>query len=180
MKLYETVADMATVNDWIEENAEAILAAGGELPPELQELLELAEGQFQEKVERVAFYIRRLEGEEGIIAAEIKRLQDRAKVKANAVKGLKEYLQRSMQAAGETKIERPLITVAIQKSPPSVSSALDLEKPWDRVLAANHGLLREKTAYSIDSKVALEIYRAGKELPAGITVVTTNTHLRIR
>jgi uncharacterized protein (UPF0335 family) len=177
MKLYEATADMATVNDWIAEHEEEIIAAGGELPPELQELLDLAEGQLAEKVERVAFYIRRLEGEEQIIKDEISRLQNRAKVKANSVKGLKEYLQRCLEGAGETKIERPLITVAIQKSPPSVHCGADLENPESR--RALGAYVREKITWSLDAKKVLEIHKAGGELPSSITVVT-NTHLRIR
>lgn len=168
---------MATVNDWIAEHEEEIIAAGGELPPELQELLDLAEGQLAEKVERVAFYIRRLEGEEQIIKDEISRLQNRARVKANSVKGLKEYLQRCLEGAGETKIERPLITVAIQKSPPSVVSTLTAET--DLEWLEQIGLAKKKITRTLDSRLVLERFKAGEQLPDGITVVT-NTHLRIR
>src|SRR5690606_22994620 len=60
LKLYEHVDQYQVVLDWIEEHAAEIEAAGGVLPPELEELLDQAEGALQEKVERVALVIQNL------------------------------------------------------------------------------------------------------------------------
>lgn len=180
LKLYEATDALATVREWIEEHADEILAAGGELPPELAELVDLAESQFEAKVERVGLFIREQEATADGIEGEAKRLLARASTHRNVVTGLKAYLKRQMEAAGRDKVERPLITAALQRnSQPSVRLAdgCTLDQPETREALGD--LCVPHVSYQLDRAAIVQRHKAGTPLP-DILSVETGRHLRLR
>ena len=70
MRLYEATAQLRQVQDWIDANEDVIRANGGALPDEAVALLDAAEGDFAEKVERVALKVKALEAENARLLAE--------------------------------------------------------------------------------------------------------------
>lgn len=126
MKLYEAAEALAIVEELIEEHAELIAAAGGDLMavPEIAELLEQAEGDFKKKAQNVALFILDVEARSAASAAEAKRLRARAASLEAKADGLKRfYLLRQMQAAGFTKLECELVNIRRQmNSQPTVRS----------------------------------------------------------
>lgn len=175
MKLYESVAALAIVTEWLEES-------GGELTPEITELLDAAEGDFEAKVERVALYIKTLDAEAAAIKAEEQRLAARRKARENGADRIRTYLENWMTAAGKESVKTPLVTAAIQNNPPSVVCELDDEALVE--LAENgFSYVTAKTVVSLDKKAILadakqvDGYQAA--LPTGIRVQQTRS-LRIR
>jgi hypothetical protein len=173
--LYETVNALAIVTEWLDES-------GGEITPEIEDLLAEAEGDFTTKAERVALYIRSLDAEAEAIKAEEARLAARRKVRENGAERLKGYLHRWIEAAGRDSVKTPLITAAIQTNPPKVEC--DLQE-GDLVELGANGLSYVKSTevitISLDKKAILADHKAGtlQGLPAGIRV-TQSTSLRIR
>lgn len=175
--LYERTAALQIIEEWISENEESILAAGGEMPPELEALLNAAELDFKEKVERVALFVRELAATAKAIGEEEKRIASRRKAKEAAAERLEEYLRRNMEAVGQTRIEGLLCTVAVQANPPSVLCANPeaLYDDWAGLLVKRV----ETVTYQIERAEVLRRAKEGLELPDGLAVVH-GSHLRIR
>lgn len=175
MKLYEATAQLEVVENWIEEHADEILANGGVLTDTLYRLLEEAEGSFAEKAERVALKVRELQAEAEVVKAEAARLTQRAKTAVNAADSLKEYLLRSLEHAGIPTVKGSLVTVALQKNPPSTAIA-----DYADLAAAPAAFVTEVPAHREWNKTAIkEAAKVGTLLPLGVHVVQT-TGLRIR
>lgn len=175
IKLYEATAQLEVVNGWIEEHADEILANGGELPPALAELLDQAEGTLAVKAERVALKVRELQAEADAVKAEAVRLTQRAKTATNAADSLKAYLKRALEIAGVQTIKGELVTVALQKNPPSVLTVRDAASD-----DAAEGFATEIPAHYEWNKAELkEAWKAGEALPMGVAVMQ-GTSLRIR
>lgn len=173
MKLFEATEQLATVSAWIEEHADDILAAGGALSPELDALLTEAEGTFAQKAEAVALKVRELEAEAAAITTEADRLAQRAKTATNAAASLKDYLQRQMVRSDTTTIKGTLVTVALQRNPPSVKTERDADATdykWAVTIPES---------YTWDKNAIKAAAKAGEPLPAGVSVVQT-LGLRIR
>lgn len=179
MKLYETVEALATISGWIDEHADDILANGGELTPALAELLDAAEGDFSEKVERVALKVRELEAEALAVDTEAERLTQRARTRYNAAKSLKAYLKGALEIAGLDKVKATLVTVAIQKNPPSLHGELSQEEL--DVLARRRAEFVSivPATLSLNKRAVLDACKAGEALPTGLTI-SQGTSLRIR
>ena len=171
--LYEATAALGITEEWLEE-------AGGELTPEVEALLNDAHMGFAEKVERVALKVKSLEAESEAIATEGTRLMSRAKVRANAAKSLKTYLERCMEAAGETKVTGLLATVALQQNPPklNVPDGVDLAELYE---AGCPGVVAIPARYEVNKSELLAAVKTRGEdvLPNGFTI-TRGTSLRIR
>lgn len=171
--LYEATEALGITEEWLDE-------AGGELTPEVEALLNDAQMGWAEKVERVALKVKSLEAESEAIATEGTRLMSRAKVRANAAKSLKTYLERCMEAAGETKVVGLLATVALQTNPPklNVPADADLTELYE---AGCPGVVAIPARYDINKAELLAAVKArGEEvLPTGFTI-TRGTSLRIR
>lgn len=179
IRLYEAAAQLETVNGWIEEHADEILANGGELTPELSALLDLAEGTLAEKAERVALKVRELQTEAEAIKVEATRLTQRAKTATNAADSLKDYLHRTMEAAGIPSIKGTLVTVAIQKNPPSVKGEISPDALHDLYFDQSPFALMIPQTFTLDKKAVIAAHKLGAAIPAGLEV-TQGTSLRIR
>lgn len=116
LKLYEEVDAYQIVLDWIEEHAEEISNAGGELPPELVELLDSVGGSVEEKVERTVLVIRNLKRNADAAAAEAKHLAAIAATHQRQADSLKDYLALQMERAGMQKFSGAKAKAWFQKN----------------------------------------------------------------
>lgn len=173
MKLYEATAALAITDEWLDE-------LGGELTPEIEALLDEAEGTFAEKVERVALKLKSLEAEAAAIKAEESRLAARRKARENGVTSLKTYLQRNLEAAGKQKVDGLLCTVALQLNPPalSVPANVDLAELY---AAGAPGITLVPESFTLDKRAVLDAVKVSGEavLPNG-WAVTRSQSLRIK
>ncbi len=172
LTLADAVEALVISESWLEE-------AGGELTPEIEAILEQAEGDLKDKVERVALKVRQLEGMAKAIEDEADRLYARAKARANGAKSLKAYLERCLEAAGLTRVDGLLVTVAMQKNAPAVQVPPDADLAELR--AAGFPYLRvipEKL--EVDKKALLDAAKANAAaLPTG-WAITQGQSVRIR
>ncbi len=175
MSLYE----IASTRDLLDAQ---LIELEGELTPELEQALADLDGKADFKIESVALYIREQLAQASAIKVEEERLHARRKVRENAADSLKQYLHREMDRLGKTKVNGVLATVAIQKSPPAVTCALDeallrFAVEADTELAPFIRIVPQ--SYRIDRDAAMDAYKNGGQLPDAI-VVTVGSHVRIR
>jgi len=116
LKLHEYMDEIDRVLDWIAENEEQVIEAGGELPPELWELLDRIEGDFTEKVRRVALVILNLSASAKAAQAEAERLSRMGRSYQRQAESLKRYLLIQLERAGKARVETPSVKVRIQKN----------------------------------------------------------------
>ena len=134
LKLYEAVDAYQTALDWIEENEDAIRDAGGEIPQELDELLEMAEGDLEEKVKRVALVVQNLKANAAAAKSEADRLATSARGYDRQAAALTNYLHHQLTRAGIERVETPLVKVRIQRaSRPSVRPVGEIPEEFQRV-----------------------------------------------
>lgn len=163
MKLYELPTEWAALEAEIEE-------AGGELSPELLERLDAFEADLSRKAEAVCRVILNHDAEAAALQEESRRFAERARVARNTADRLKEYLKRTMEAVGQTKLDAGLFKVAVQRNgQPSVI----VDDPT--TLPIEFQRLRIEP----DRQALLDALKAGATLPAEVLVLH-GTHLRIR
>lgn len=132
LRLYEAAEQLATVERWIDEHADDILANGGALPPALEALLDEADLAFDEKAARVALVVRDFLAQAAAAKGEAARLKQREAVTTNAADALKAYLKRQIEAA-DRPVKHALAAVRVQRNgAPSLT--------LDPALAATHFL----------------------------------------
>lgn len=156
LKLHEYVDDLEQVLDWIMEHEEQIVAAGGELPPELVDLLEQVEGNLTEKVRRVALVILNLTASAKAAHAEAERIAAMARGYERQTESLKRYLMFQLQRAGTTRLETPTVKVRIQKN----------TRPSIRCASAEIPEQFQRVRIEFDGMAAYEALKAAKCLPA--------------
>jgi septal ring factor EnvC (AmiA/AmiB activator) len=160
--------------EWMEQNPDA-----DTLPDDLAELSQMADDDLRTKMARLGLAIRRRGQDTDAIRAEVKVLQARLAAREHEVERMKRYATLCLEIAGETKVETPLVTVALQQNPPSVRGELTQEV-LDALWAHASPLVKFVPAtYSLDKRAALDLFKQGGELPAGLTV-ERSTSLRIR
>ena len=79
------------------------------------DVIEKAEGAFNDKAEAVACYIKSLEAEAKAIKYEASLLADRAKSKENKADRLRDYLRFSLLQAGKDKLETARCKLSFHK-----------------------------------------------------------------
>lgn len=82
--------------------------------------LEGIEGEFDEKAESIAVYIKQLKAEANILKFEKSAIAKRQSQKERQVKSLETYLFNSMKAIGRNKVDMPKAVVAIRNNAPSL------------------------------------------------------------
>lgn len=176
LKLHECVDELERVLDWIADNEERIVAAGGELPPELWEMLDRIEGDFTEKVRRVALVILNLTASAKAAQSEAERLARMGRGYQRQAESLKRYLLVQLERAGKARVETPTVKVRIQKNTrPSIRCAsAEIPKRFQRVTV------------DLDTAAAYEALKAAGHLPeepglvqVGGLVVELGRHVRV-
>lgn len=110
MRLYELTDAWQQVMEMIEDGEEGYA-----------DTLESINEAIEDKAENTAKVIKSIEAEAEVLKVEEKRLADRRRAMENKAKNMKVYLQEQLELAGKTKIKGTLLTVAIQKNPPSLN-----------------------------------------------------------
>lgn len=99
---------------------ERIAEADGVLDDDMDAALEAFEGTLPQKVDSIAAAIGELQAHEQTLKAEAKRLTDRARVTANTVSGLKEYVRRNLERLGKQSVDCARFKISRRLSPPAV------------------------------------------------------------
>lgn len=171
LKLYEISQARVVLDTWLAESE-------GELTPELEVMLNELDGQADEKIERVALYVRERSAHAAAVKEERDRLAAIVKREEKAAESLKGYLKLQMERLGKTKVNGLLATIAIQSNPPSVTSTLTNEELHQMAHVCDF-VVTVPASYRIDRDVVLARHKEGKPLPAGV-VVERGSHIRIR
>ncbi len=118
LTLYDLSDRLLAIEAFIDENADVIIAAKGDLDaiPGLVDALEQLEGEFTAKVERVALFIENRTALGKARAEQAEKFARMAAVDTNVVASLKAYLVRCQRRAGKIKIETPSIVSRIQRN----------------------------------------------------------------
>ena len=140
MKLYEITAEFADLFDRFDEIANytpdtdeygRYITEEGDIIEDLEayrqsyltawfDTLTSIEGEFNEKAENVAVYIKNLTADINEMKAEEKRLKSRRVSAENQVERMKKYLINSMQAIGVKKISMPRARITLRLNAESV------------------------------------------------------------
>ena len=179
IRLYEAVQELNALDDLIEEHAERIAAAGGDIEsvPEIAELLSFGEAQMALKVERIGLMVCEFERSAEAVDAESQRLARRSKTLKNRAAALTGYVHRMMVARGQTKSGGDLCPVRIQKnSVPSVRIQPDVS--LEDLYADGSAFVERTEELKLDTRAVAQAWKNGDEVPDGV-LVEFGTHLRI-
>ncbi len=168
MHLYQIAEARTILDDWLAESE-------GEVTPALEALLAEIDGKADEKIERVALYIRERKAHAAAVKEERDRLDAIVKRETLAAENLLAYLDRQMTALGKDRVNGVLATVARVKNPPSVRPLSDdfSGKParFVRTVPAR---------FEWDKRAMLDAWKEEPAVLDGIAVVEQGTSLRIR
>lgn len=179
LHLYDTTNALAILDEMIEEYHEQLELNGGDIEaiPEIAQLLAYAEGEWEAAVERWGLAIAALRVEHEAVKLERVRLEQIERRKGNAVERLKQYLKRTFEARGVTKLNFARVTVRVQ-----VNSAAEVRAETETVIedlyAQGSSLVEQQVSYKLDRDAILRLHKAGEDLPAGL-IVRKGTHLRV-
>jgi hypothetical protein len=139
-------------------------ADNGELDGELSDQLDALELAREVKMQSILMAIVEAEAQAAAHKAESERHKSQQIRHEDKAEYLRNYVQQSMQAAGETKLDLPLFKARLQKNPPSVRFNGD-PKELDALF------VRTKTEITLDKTAILDLWKHRKKLPEGVTVV---------
>ncbi len=171
--LYEISAMRDVLDRWLEESE-------GEVTPELEALMAELDAKADEKIERVALYIRERLARAAAVKEEVQRIAAIQKREEKAAESLKAYLHREMDRLGKTKVAGLLCTVALQNNPPSVKGEIDAAVLWGEAPNEWRSLVKYvPESFVLDRRAVLDAHKAGQPIPDGLTVEQGQS-LRIR
>lgn len=127
-------------------------------------------GNFEEKVSRIAYYIRQLEADNRHIKTEIGRLKRISERNLKKLNFLKSYLQYYMFRTGIDEVEHDNIKVRLQNSPVSVNVYNENEVPKQ--------YFKERVELKLNKEDILKDIKEGKQIP-GVALVEDKRHIRI-
>ena len=104
------------INSELVEVTNLLIENGGELTPELETRLQIAESELKAKSVNYYHVIKELESTTNMIDAEIKRLQELKKSRVNTIEKLENALIYSMNLHGIEKIETETLKISTRKS----------------------------------------------------------------
>lgn len=167
MKLYEITHELSEAIEKYEE------AATNEALLQLEQTINSLTTPFTQKALGVGYYLKNLEADAVAIKSERERLSMLAEVNKAKFEWLKGYLKRNMEQVQTLKVSSPTLTLAIQKSPPSVviDDETKVNDKYKRVIPEHK---------EVDKKAILEEWKTSGLGVDGAHIVDTNTHLRIK
>ena len=104
------------INSELVDITNLLIENGGELTPELETRLKIAESELKAKSVNYYHVIKELESTTNMIDAEIKRLQELKKSRVNTIEKLENALIYSMNLHGIEKIETETLKISTRKS----------------------------------------------------------------
>jgi predicted nuclease with TOPRIM domain len=166
MKLYELSEQYRSLSDTLLEeqpqNEEA-----------LKTQLASITDQFNEKSESLGKVILEYGAENEAISKEIDRLTQRKRTFDNKAEWLKNYLQVEMQTANVDKVQGQILTISLQKSPPSCQVLNESLVPQEFIKI----IPESRQISKVD---ILKHFRETGEVPDGVNIETNRKTLRIR
>lgn len=126
MQLYQLSEDYTELYNRLDD-VDLDSEEGQQLFEAFADTIEGIEGEFDEKAEKIACFIKELSGTAALIKAEKAELDKRMKAKENKAKRLKQYLLDCMEKAGKSKIDRPLASLSIRNNAEALKVEDDLE-----------------------------------------------------
>lgn len=128
---------------------------------------------FEDKVENIGKLALSLSSDAQAIEAEIGRLSARQRTLTTAHARLKNYLLLEMSAMGIDKVQRPLVTVSLRKSPPSceVYDLMTIPPKFWRVIPETK---------DVDKKAILDRFRETGETVEGVRIITNKKTVQIK
>lgn len=173
VKLYE----LSEARDILDQ---FLLEEDGVETPEIADLFAQLAGAIDEKVERTALWIKEREAEAAAIKLEEQRLAQRRKVIENRVDRTKRYLELQLEQLGRDKVNGLLVTVALQRNPPSLKGDLMPSKLRELHDAGSGFVTLVPSTYALDRRAVLNVWKTDPaQLPDGLTVEQGRS-LRIR
>lgn len=152
MKLYELSAALDAIFRECED---------GELPPDAETRLTDLQMAFETKAENILLYRQELLADASAVKEEAERLKARADVATRKAEWLRGYLLREMQRTGIVKVSTPRIGAMVVLGPPKA------ELTGDSIPVIYR---KVKTVEEFDKTKCTDDFKAGKELPEGVTV----------
>lgn len=156
MKLYEIKSQYLDLLNRIEN---------GEIPEEaIKDTLESIEGDFEDKINSIACFIKSLEAEITALKTEADNLKQRAETKAKKVDNLRRYIFESMKQLDKTKIETPQNVISVKKNPPKVEVSENFIE-WAKNDELFKFLVKHKEKYTPDKNAIKDLLKKGQEIP---------------
>lgn len=166
MSLYQLAGDYETLYEKIEE-VDLTEEGGEELLQGIMDTLEGIEGEFNQKAEAIALFVKAMEYDAANLLAEERKLVVRRLAKERKALRLKSYLQEQLIRVGKKKIETQRAVIRIRKNAEAVH--IDDEKALLAFGTANHA------DYLIPQPPKIDKQKLKKEMQAGLCV--TGAHL---
>lgn len=162
--LYEISGEYLSVLD-------ALTDPENDIPADaISDTLDGIEGQLKDKAQNVAMYMRNLES----VAASIKEAEQAMAARRKSIEKrtqwLNDYIKRSMESTGITKIESPWFVLSIVKNPP----ALEITSEEDLPEAYKHA----RIVIDIDKAAIKDALKSGDNVPGA--ALTQGTRLVIK
>lgn len=151
------------IGNTYKELLEAI--ASGEIPEEaIADTLAAVDGDFTDKADNIACFIKSLLAEKQAIKAEIDVLNKRAEAKQHKADKLTDYLYQMFKLSGKTKIETARNVMSIRKNPPRVE--IDDDAAFIRWAQAENKMNFITIKDPVVNKTAVkEALKAGEQIP---------------
>lgn len=125
--------------------------------------LEGIEGEFDEKAESIAVYIKQLKAEANILKFEKSAIAKRQSQKEREVEKLAAYLLISMKAIGRSKIDMPHAVVSIRNNAPSL--IVDNEAEFVSWAQENNDSLLEYIMPKVKKNDVKKLCKNGEAIP---------------
>lgn len=159
-ELWPQTAPLRTLEDLIEEHAEALEQHGGDLEaiPEIAALLAFDESEFAHQLERWSLKVLVLKADAEAAKIERVRIQARENRWTTAMESLKGYILRQMQGRRVPKFKTPSVSTSVaNNSRPSVRAKDDAT--LETLFASGSLLVREAITYTIDSDAVIALWK---------------------
>ena len=160
--LYEISAELEHLN-------EVLMASEGELTPEVEGQLAIAQTDLQTKGCGYGYVIMANEHTVDAIDAEIKRLSDKKKYLSNATERLKTAVSDAMQRFGFEKIETATIKLSFRKS-----ESVEIVDP----ALIPEEFLVAKTTYTPDKAAIKSVIKDGGEVYGAVLLQKKNLQIK--
>lgn len=125
--------------------------------------LEGIEGEFDEKAESIAVYIKQLKAEANILKLEKSAIAKRQSQKEREVEKLAAYLLNAMKAIGRSKVDMPHAVVSIRNNAPSL--IVDNEAEFVSWAQENNDSLLEYIMPKVKKNDVKKLCKNGEAIP---------------
>jgi predicted hydrocarbon binding protein len=185
LKLYELASEYERFGDLAVESVED---TAQDETQALELLLESVRDEESTKVLALAKVILSLEAEASVLEQQAGRLMGRARARHSRSDFLKNWMKLTLESIDMSRVKDAFVTVWLQSSPPSVE-VLDettvpaefqravLRLPFAFVPPGLRGYLQH---LDVDKVAILAQVKRTGEVPAGVSVRTTEKHVRLR